>query len=49
MYILIFETRAGFNCIEFNNTVDIIDFLDRRKGDVLSWSFTYKQSDRKRL
>ena len=49
MYILIFETRAGYNCIEFNNTVDIMDFLDKRKTDVLSWSFTYKPSIRKRI
>jgi hypothetical protein len=49
MYILIFETRAGFNSIEFSNQLDMVDFLDRRKNDILSWSFSYKQSERKRL
>jgi hypothetical protein len=49
MYILIFQTRDGFNFIEFNHILDLTDFLDKRKVDVLSWSFTYKENNRKRM
>jgi hypothetical protein len=49
MYVLIFRTIFGYDTMTFENHIDMLDFLKNREKVIITFSFTYKQSNRKRI
>ena len=48
MYVLIFRTIFGYDTINFENHLDMVDFLNKSQTPITSFAFTYKPQTRKR-
>ncbi len=49
MYIVIFRTIFGYDKITFEKESDLLEYLNKYEKQIISFSFTYKESNRKRM